>query len=419
MTAVSTAPAARRSAVPLSQVAVVGLGYVGLPTALALHEAGHPVLGIDVSEQRLADIRTGTVDLLARDRARLAAALDSGRFSLTAAASELTRAEIVIIAVPTPVDDRLEPDTRALAAASAATVTHARAGQTIVLTSTTHVGATRELLIEPLAERALVAGRDVHVVFAPERVNPGDTLVEQAEVPRVLGGATERCADASAAVLAATTSRLHRVSSPEAAELTKLQENTFRAVNLALANELAAAAGAYGVDPLEVVDAAATKPYGYLAHRPGPGVGGHCIPVDPYYLLAPLREAGVRTPVIEQARAAVAERPRQVAERALRALGDRPEPRVLLVGAAYKPGVADCRCSPACEIAAELAARGARVAYHDPLVAEAGVPRDTDPDPGEYDLIVVAVTHPGHDYSYLDGAAHVLDTTYTIPGRTL
>jgi nucleotide sugar dehydrogenase len=415
MTAVSTYPAARRAAVHLHRVAVVGLGYVGLPTALALHEAALPVLGVDVSERRLADIRAGAVDLLDRDRARLARSLDSGRFALTSDAGELAGADTVIIAVPTPVDEQLQPDVRALAAACATAVEQARPGQTIVLTSTTYVGSTRDLLVAPLAERGLVAGEDVHVAFAPERINPGDAVFEQAEVPRVLGGCTPACADAAAAVLGATTARLHRVSSLEAAELTKLQENTFRAVNLALANEFAAAAGAYGVDPLEVVDAAATKPYGYLAHRPGPGVGGHCIPVDPYYLLAPLREAGVSAPLIEQAMAAIAARPTRVAERALSALQERgvhaSDARILVVGAAYKPGVADRRCSPAGEIAERLIERGARVAYHDPLIADAGPERDTDPDPDAYDLIVVAVTHPGHDYGFLARARYVLDAT--------
>jgi nucleotide sugar dehydrogenase len=329
-------------------VAVVGLGYVGLPTALALHEAGLGVLGVDSSDRRLADIRAGAVDLLERDRARLTTALGSGRFGLTSSAGDIEHADVVMIAVPTPVDAHRQPDTRALTAACATSVEHAREGQTIVLTSTTYVGTTRDLLVAPLAARGLVAGEDVHVAFAPERINPGDPLVEQTEVPRVLGGVTPACADAAAAVLAATTTCLHRVSSLEAAELTKLQENTFRAVDLALANELAAAAGAYGVDPVEVVEAAATKPHGYPPHRPGPGVGAHCIPVDPYYLLAPLRAAGVRTPVIEQAMAAVAARPREVAERALTALTERgvaaAGARVLLVGAAYKSGVADRRC---------------------------------------------------------------------------
>jgi nucleotide sugar dehydrogenase len=422
MTAVSNALVARHSSVPPrpGDVAVLGLGYVGLPTALALHEAGLGVLGIDISETRLAGIRAGAVDLLERDRARLAHALDSGRFGLSTESAALGGADAVIIAVPTPVDGRREPDLRALESACAATVRNARRGQTLVLTSTTYVGTTRDLLVAPLAGRGLIVGEDIHVAFAPERINPGDPLFEQAAVPRVLGGATAACAHAAAALLAATASTLHTVSSIEAAELTKLQENTFRAVNLALANELATAAGAFGVDPVEVVDAAATKPYGYLPHLPGPGIGGHCIPVDPYYLLAPLRAAGVDAPLIERAMEAVARRPREVAERALAATAARgiadADARILVVGAAYKPGVADCRSSPACEIATQLTGRGAHVAYYDPLVHDAAAARDTGPDVDAYDLVLVAVTHPGHDYGFLDGAPHVLDATYTTPG---
>jgi nucleotide sugar dehydrogenase len=408
-------------------VAVLGLGYVGLPTALALREAGFPVIGIDISQPRLAAIRGGDVDLLDRDRPRLVEALASGRLSLAAEPEALAGADAVIIAVPTPVDERHAPDLRAVRAACASAVRHARPGQTLILTSTTYVGTTRDLLVAPLTARGLTVGDDVHVAFAPERINPGDPLWEQASVPRVVGGATPACVAAAVEVLAATASRLHVVSSPEAAEFTKLQENTFRAVNLAFANEMAAAAGHYRLDPLEIVAAADTKPYGYLAHYPGPGVGGHCIPVDPYYLLAPLREAGIDVPVIEQAMGAVARRPARVADRALELIAQRgiaaTDARVLLVGVAYKPGVGDHRESPALQIGARLARRGARVAYHDPLVASVqvdGAPaplRHVEaPDPADYDLVVVAVVHPGHPYAFLAESGHVLDATYRTPG---
>src|SRR4051794_230184 len=370
MTAVFPASTARSRAASSSTdvltVAVIGLGYVGLPTTLALREAGFPVIGLDISERRLDAIRSGDVDLLERDRPRLTEALDSGQLVLTTDPAALTAADAVIIAVPTPVDADLNPDLTAVRAACASAVEHARERQTLILTSTTYVGTTRDLLAEPLTDRGFTIGEDIHVAFAPERINPGDALWEQAAVPRVLGGVTPLCTTQAARILAATASKLHVVSSVEAAEFTKLQENTFRAVNLAFANEMAAAAGFYGVDPVEVVGAAATKPYGYLAHYPGPGVGGHCIPVDPYYLLTPLREAGIAAPVTEHAMAAVAGRPAQVAGRALELAG--PRGRVLLVGAAYKPGVADHRESPALQIAAQLHDRGAVVSYHDPLV---------------------------------------------------
>ena len=408
-------------------VAVVGLGYVGLPTMLALRDAGFPVIGVDSSERRLDAIRAGDVDLLDRDRPRLAATLASGQLALTAEPAALRGADAVIIAVPTPVDERHAPDLRAVRAACATVVEHARPGQTLILTSTTYVGTTRDLLVAPLTARGLAVGRDVHVAFAPERINPGDALWEQASVPRVVGGVTEACVEAAVEVLAATAARLHVVSSPEAAEFTKLQENTFRAVNLAFANEMAAAAGHYGLDPLEIVAAAETKPYGYLAHYPGPGVGGHCIPVDPYYLLSPLRAAGVDVPVTEQAMAAVAGRPAQVADRALELIAQRgvanSQARVLLVGVAYKPGVGDHRESPALQIGERLAQRGAHVAYYDPLVASisadgTGTVLDhvQAPDSGDYDLVLVAVVHPGHAYAFLADAEHVLDATYRTPG---
>jgi UDP-N-acetyl-D-glucosamine dehydrogenase len=429
MTAVFPASAARSRAAASSKdtltVAVIGLGYVGLPTTLALREAGFPVIGLDISERRLDAIRSGDVDLLERDRPRLTEALDSGRLVLTADPAALTDADAVIIAVPTPVDADLNPDLTAVRAACASAVEHARARQTLILTSTTYVGTTHDLLADPLTERGFTIGEDIHVAFAPERINPGDALWEQAAVPRVLGGVTDACALAAARVLDPTASHLHIVSSAEAAEFTKLQENTFRAVNLAFANEMAAAAGFYGVDPVEVVDAAATKPYGFLAHYPGPGVGGHCIPVDPYYLLEPLREAGVAAPVTEQAMAAVAGRPAAVAERALELTAARgvEEPRVLLVGVAYKPGVEDFRESPALQIASQLAHRGARVAYHDPLIASVAIPgvpgrvrSIANPRVADYDLVVVAVVHPGHSYGFLADAEHVLDATYRTPG---
>ena len=399
----------------MSTVAVLGMGYVGLPTSLALREAGFPVLGIDISAARLDDIRSGEADLLDRDRPRLDQALASGLLGLTTDLARLSEADAVIIAVPTPVDEDLNPDLRAVRSACATAVANARVGQTLILTSTTYVGTTRDLLVEPLIDRGFKIGEDIHVAFAPERINPGDALWEQAAVPRVVGGVTADCCEAATRVLAATASQLHVVSSVEAAEFTKLQENTFRAVNLAFANEMAAAAGFYGVDPIEVVEAASTKPYGYLAHYPGPGVGGHCIPVDPYYLLTPLREAGIATPVTENAMAGVAGRPATVAERAIELAGEQAD--ILLVGVAYKPGVEDYRESPALKIAEHLLERGATVAYHDPMVASVGELANVEaPNPADYDLVVVAVVHPGFSYEFLVDAPRVLDATYKTPG---
>ncbi len=413
-------------AAALPTVAVVGLGYVGLPTALALQAAAFPVIGLDISERRLAAIAGATADLLARDRALLIDALDNGGLQLSRDMARIGAAEIVIIAVPTPVDDELNPDPRAVHAACASVVEHARAGQTIILTSTTYVGTTRTQLVEPLTERGLIVGRDVHVAFAPERILPGDESVSQTETPRVLGGVTPECTRAARSVLEPIVKRLHTVSSAEAAEATKLLENTFRAVNLAFANEMAGVAKHYGLDIVELMDAAATKPYGFLAHYPGAGIGGHCIPVDPYYLLAPLAQAGVETPIATTAMRRVAQRPADVAARALEVLAERGiapgAARVLIVGMAYKPGVEDYRESPACAITRCLAERGVLVHYYDPLVESADIPgigslvSVAGPVAADYDLALVATVHRGYDYSFLADCGDVLDATYRTPG---
>lgn len=409
-----------------AKVAIVGMGYVGLPTGLALQAAGSQVIGLDICESRLASIASATADLLPRDRTQLVDALNTGRLHLSSDMSLLGMADIVIIAVPTPVDDQLNPDPRAVHGACEAVVGHARPGQTIILTSTTYVGTTRMRLIEPLAARGLVAGRDVHVAFAPERILPGDESVSQTDTPRVLGGATPSCTEAARAVLAPIVKLVHTVSSVEAAEATKLIENTFRALNLAFANEMAGVAKHYGLDIVELVNAAATKPYGFLAHYPGAGVGGHCIPVDPYYLLAPLAEAGVPTPVAATAMRRVQARPAEIAGRALEVLAGRMIPaaaaRVLVVGMAYKPGVADYRGSPAAHIAGHLIQRGVNVDYYDPLVRSAEIRRvgtlHSVPHPvaADYDLALIATVHRGFDYSFLAECSHVLDATYRTPG---
>lgn len=406
-------------------VAVVGLGYVGLQTALALQDAGLQVLGVDVSEHRLEAISSGDVDALPKDRRRLRRALADDRVLLTADATASSEADALVICVPTPIDEDRKPNTEPLERACATAVAHARAGQTLVLTSTTFVGSTRALLAEPLAARGLAVGRDVFVAFAPERILPGDASVDQREVPRVIAGLTAACTAAAARLLRPITKYLHRVSSPEAAELTKLHENTFRALNLAFANEMAKAALHFGVDPIEVVDAAATKPYGFLAHHPGPGVGGHCIPVDPQWMLEPLRAAGVPMPLAETAMDAVVARPAQVARRAEEILDELgvalEEASLLIVGVAYKPGVADARESPGRKIAQFLARCGAHVEYFDPLVTELAVDGrllQSLPSPAEAsaDLVIVTVTHPGADYAWLDEHPNVLDATYRTPG---
>jgi nucleotide sugar dehydrogenase len=421
----SAAAPRRRPRTATPTVAVLGLGYVGLPTSLALSSAGFGVLGIDVSRRRLEEIRAGRADLLASDQERLGQALDDPRFDLSTSTANLADADVVLICVPTPTDEELQPDLRILRRACATVVDHARDGQTIVLTSTSYVGTTRDLLVRPLEERGFAVGTDVHVAFSPERIDPGNTTHTQEQVPRVLGGATEACTEAAAKVFEKIADHVHRVSSPEAAELTKLYENTFRAVNIAFAYEMAEVSRACGLNPTEIVQAAATKPYGFMAFHPGAGVGGHCIPCDPHYLLASLPALQVEAPFVRHGMQQIADRPRQVARRVRQILveahGGAPGARVLVVGASYKPDVQDVRESPALEIISELRHGGVRCDYHDPLVPSIDLPDGltmlsvAQPDPAEYALVVLVTCHSGFDYAWMDECDRVLDCTYRTP----
>lgn len=403
-------------------VAIVGLGYVGLPTSLAFHAAGARVLGIDVNTERLTAIEQENVDLLDTDRNRLAHAVADPAFETTTDASRLREAAAVIVCVPTPVDEHLTPDLRALDAACSTVVRHAVAGQVLMLTSTSYVGSTRDMLIDPLAERNLVAGTDVFVAFSPERIDPGNDNFSHEEVPRVIGGATSTCSDSASAVLRRYTANLHRVASPEVAEATKLFENTFRAVNIALANEFAEICLTLDIDVMGVIDAAATKPYGFMPFYPGPGVGGHCIPCDPHYLLWQLRKARLGAPLIEQAMTAISARPHRVMEQILHTLSDRGRgifgTRVVVIGVSYKPDVEDHRESPALEILDSLIAEGADVAYYDPhfetlnLRSGAVLTGIDDPVAYEADLVVLHTAHSDTDLSWLPAAPAVLDMTY-------
>ncbi|MFD0901371.1 nucleotide sugar dehydrogenase [Actinomadura sediminis] len=406
---------------PAYDVAVIGLGYVGLPTALAFHARGLRVLGIDVDTGRLEDIRGGRVDLLRTDRERLRAAGDA--LAVTAEPAAAAAADAVLVCVPTPVNRHLVPDLGALRAACTAVVAHARPGQTIVLTSTTYAGTTRDMLAAPLAARGLRAGTDVFVAFSPERIDPGNDRHAHEDVPRVVGGVTPRCGERAAAVLGRYAERIHRVSSADAAEMTKLLENTFRAVNIALVNEFADAAGVLGLDVMEVVEAAATKPYGYMPFFPGPGAGGHCIPCDPHYLLWQLRGDRLNPPVVAAAMNAIAARPRRVVERARQVLSDAGRglagADVLVLGVAYKPGVRDLRESPALEVIDGLLAAGADVAYHDPCVPELvteGGTKLASVAPRAADLVIAHTPQPGVDLGALPPDQLVLDATYRFPG---
>ena len=397
-------------------VAVVGMGYVGLPTSLSLVDNGANVIGYDVSEGRLVDIKADRVDLLLRDHARLTNHLAHDALTLTTEPAGLAAADAILICVPTPIDAHQCPDLTALRGACATVVEHAKAGQVIVLTSTTYVGCTRQLLVAPLAERGLVAGDNIFVAFAPERIDPGVEDHCPEGTPRVCGGVTPQCAEAAIEILRHTASRIHSVSCPEVAEMTKVLENTYRAVNIALINEFAGVATELGINIIEVIEAAATKPYGYTPFYPGPGVGGHCIPCDPHYLLWQLRARRVDMPLVSTAMTAIALRPREVVTQARAMLAHNGVPtkeaRVLVAGVAYKPGVADVRESPAMEIIESLLDADALVSFTDPMVErlsfrDGTLSRCPEPEHGEWDLVIRI--HP--DERTYNGSP-VLDTTY-------
>jgi len=407
-------------------VAVMGLGYVGLPTSLALAENGCKVIGIDINEARLADVRANRADVLPEDRERLARALISSRLLLTSNWSSLRQADIVLICVPTPVDRHLVPAIAALRSACDAAVAAARRGQVLVLTSTAYVGATRELLANPLRDQGFLPGDDIYVAFSPERIDPGNRAYPQGAVPRLVGGVTRRCTAMAGALLSRIAAVVHPMSSPEAAELAKLHENTFRAVNVALANEMAEISSGFGLDVVEIIEGASTKPFGFMPFYPGPGVGGHCIPCDPHYLTWQLRAMDVQSPLINVAMSQLATRPRRIVERAQEELGRAFRAtrgaRVILAGVTYKPNVADIRQSPALVILDLLVKAGADVAYYDPLVPKLTLPNATTlqgttcPDGSQYDLVVVHTVHRQGDYDWVAKCPNVLDASYRLSG---
>jgi UDP-N-acetyl-D-glucosamine dehydrogenase len=405
----------------LTSVAVIGMGYVGLPTALGLHAGGVEVIGIDLSQNRLDAILACDGDLIESDHRRLEKAVHQEDFQLSADSARMAEADAVLVCVPTGLDEYLMPDLGPLESACAAVIANARPGQTLILTSTSYVGTSDRMLVKPLTAKGFTVGRDIFVASSPERIDPGNVTHTQAETPRVLGGVTPACTAMAHRVVNVLTPNVHCVSSPETAEMTKLYENTFRAVNIALANEFAEISDGFSIDPIEVIEAAASKPYGFMAFNPGPGVGGHCIPCDPHYLLWQLRATQSSAPLVTQAMRAIAERPKQVVDRVLNTLSRNGKgmagTRILVVGVTYKPGVQDVRSSSALDIIDLLAARGATVGYHDPLVPNVRVTGGSldnvvDPDGGEWDVALIHTVQPGHGYDWLAQCGLVIDATY-------
>jgi UDP-N-acetyl-D-glucosamine dehydrogenase len=410
------------------RVAVIGLGYVGLPLAIAFAEAGLTVEGVDVWEERVRELRQRHSPIDDVSDQRLADALEKGLTVSHPGEVRLADADAIFVCVPTPVTATKDPDLAPVIAAAGTVRGSLRAGQLVILQSTTFPGTTRGPFREVLEASGLKAGQDFDLAFAPERVNPGDPASSSRDIPRLVGGTTPAATARAAALLRNINDRVVELSSPEAAELAKLLENVFRNVNIALVNNLALLCERMALDVWEVIDAAATKPFGFMRFTPGPGVGGHCIPVDPYYLSWRAREFDFVDRFIELAGDINVGMPRHVVDLAAEALNDRGRSlkgaRVGVIGAAFKPNVQDARNSPSAEILAALADRGAAVSYHDPHVPSFrdanGVVRESQDIEGllATDLVVVLVQHKAVDWERVYRQADlVLDAVNSSTGR--
>src|ERR671922_733081 len=374
--------------------AVVGAGYVGVPLAHTLATAGRSVLLIDISPDVVESLNRGESHIVDVPAEQLAPLVREGRIRATTDYNEVRRADAILIALPTPLSKQREPDLSIIVSAAEQIGARLREGHLVVLESTTYPRTTREV-IQPILERTgLKAGRDFHLAFSPERVDPGNRTWTTKNVPKVVGGITSECTERAAQLYEGAVETVHRVSTPEAAELTKLLENIFRSVNIALVNELAQLCERMEIDVWEVVQAAATKPFGFMSFHPGPGLGGHCIPIDPFYLTWKAREYDFYTEFIELAgkvnenmpyycRSLISQALNHGAERSLKGS------RILVLGVSYKADISDVRESPAEKIMELLRKAGADIDYHDPHVPEFDGLRSVSYTPDAYDCVVI------------------------------
>jgi UDP-N-acetyl-D-glucosamine dehydrogenase len=400
----------------MTTVGVIGLGYVGLPLAVAFAQEGCEVIAVDVDPRKIAAIEAGDSYIEDVPSELLREHAVSGRLHASTRYARLERADAVLICVPTPLTRNREPDLGPLIDSARALADVLQAGQLVVVESTTYPGTTRERVLPILEESGLAAGRDFHLAFSPERVDPGRTDFTLRNTPKVIGGLTPACAERARTVYGLVCDELVPVSTPEAAELTKLLENIFRSVNIALVNELSILTDRMGIDIWEVVDAASSKPYGFMRFEPGPGMGGHCLPVDPFYLSWRAREFDMATEFIELAGKVNQQMPYHCVAKAQRALSDIGMPvkgaRIAVLGVSYKAGVGDIRESPALKIISLLRASGAEVSYHDPHVGTLGEfelhSRPLDEILADADLVLIVTAHPGIDYEQIAGGARAL-----------
>jgi len=406
-------------------IGIIGLGYVGLPLMLRFTEVGYRVLGFDTDKNKLDKLAAGQSYLKHIPAKPIAAAVAAGLFEGTGDFSRAAEADALIICVPTPLNDHREPDLRFVIDSVDAILPYLRAGQVISLESTTYPGTTDEVLLPSLQSRGLKVGKDIFLVYSPEREDPGNQDYGTANIPKVCGGVTGDCLEAGAALYGKVVSEVVPVSSTRTAEMAKLLENIHRAVNIGLVNELKVVCDAMGIEILEVIDAASTKPFGFTPYYPGPGLGGHCIPIDPFYLTWKAREYGLCTRFIELAGEVNTAMPDWVVGKIMNAFNDRGQTlqgsRILVLGIAYKKNVDDMRESPSVMLMDKLAKKGALVDYSDPYVKKFPKMRKfhfnlssielNEKSLADYDCVLVATNHDDFDYDMiLEHSRMIVDT---------
>lgn len=410
-------------------IGVVGLGYVGLPLIKRLNEVGFGTLGLDIDPSKIADLTSGKPYIKHIDVDDIQRAVVEGRCQVTTDFSNATNADVIVLCVPTPLNKYREPDLSYVTGSLETLLPHLRPGQMLSLESTTYPGTTEEELLPRITKQGLAVGEDFFLVYSPEREDPGNPDFDTHSIPKVCGGSTADCQKVGLAFYSKVVDKVVPVSSTKAAEMTKILENTYRAVNIALVNELKIVADKMGIDIFEVIDAAATKPFGYKAFYPGPGLGGHCIPIDPFYLTWKAREFGLHTRFIELAGEVNTAMPEYVVSKITSGLNSQGKSvkgaRILLLGVAYKKNVDDMRESPSLELLELLLAQGALVNYHDPFVPRLPKMRNHDLDMKsvdytvstipEYDCVVIATDHETVDYRLLTSAKLVVDSRGILP----
>lgn len=409
-----------------AKIGILGMGYVGMPLAVVFAEKGFNVLGIDPDNRKVDTFKKGISYIQDVSSDTMTRLHKAGKLDMSADFAALAEVDAVSICVPTPLRKTGDPDMSFIVSATEELAKHVHKGMVIVLESTTYPGTTRELMVPMLTEKSgLVVGEDIFICFSPERVDPGRKDWTTYNTPKVMGGMTPACVEVATAWYSGALETVVQVSSAEAAEMAKLLENTFRMINIGLVNELAMMCERLGVDVWEVIDAAASKPFGFMKFTPGPGLGGHCIPIDPLYLSWKMRELNYTAKFIELASEINTNMPRYVVSRVLDALNDRAKPlngsKVLVLGVAYKPDIDDVRESPSLDVIALLEKKGAYVQYHDPFIPsfrthEGSVmssisEADLMPAVRAADVVIIITNHKAYDYkAILDAAQFIFDS---------